>query len=942
MKKHILSLLLLLVSISSYSVTYYAVANGPWNTVSIWSLTPGGVGGAGIPGAGDDVYTNGFIVGVTDIRTCRNIYVDDVTVNGLFVNAQLTITGTMIGHSRNLFGFLGPSPNNPTVDVVNGGSTILFTGVDTNTNGGATGLNVILGYWASVATIPNVTIGSGGTEIVSVSSGTSDISIGNLTISSGTLSFDALTVTAIQITGTLIVTGVLDGIVPMRGGSATSSAISTTTIDGTLTVGPTSYFNSNTINLNAGGILNVTNNEPNGWWHSSAASPTFSPDVSSTVSYNRGSNQGVGALTYGNLSVSSGGGAVTKNLSSTGTLDVLGDLTIAGSNTFSTSSNIGNITFRGDITNDGTLDVTRPTTFTGGGVHVVGGISPTTFSGTVTVNSSNAMDFNSAVIFGSTLTTGSNNISFAGNVTHAGVFNNTGTITFDGATVQSLAGAGSASFSNLTISNTSSSTATINNANTDVTGTLTMSTNARLNANGNITLVSTGTGSSATARVAAIPASATVSGNFVYERYISGAPQWHNIGLPISGSIADITSSGYPDPNASLGGDFVRYNEATAGDIDQGWESSKLPFSAIADTQGYTFWTRTADNNRTLQVTGALNTSNVSFPITRTVQNGLADDGWNLVNNPYASQIAWDALNAGGWSSSGIDATIYVWNGSAYNPHIGSGVIASGQSFWVHANAASPTLTATQAVKTSSAATFFREGEDKINDLTIKLKDTANVDLTRVRFMDNAIEEFDSEYDGYKLKNDIYNLSSITQAGMDLSINTIPLVENYRVVKLNITNIGAGSYELEFEDVSSFDIEITLVDHFLDKEEVLKDGYVYDFTVTSDTLSYGSERFEVIFGKEQIITAVNTAELSDHTIKLFPNPVGDQELTIKAVDLSSYQSMLMYNSQGKLMTTLTIDSDNEIKIDMSRFDKGVYFIHLIGQKGSTVHKILKN
>jgi len=559
------------------------------------------------------------------------------------------------------------------------------------------------------------------------------------------------------------------------------------------------------------------------------------------------------------------------------TVPSFNDLTVSGSSSLTTPS--GSMTVSGTTTNSGTFNASSTTL---------------NLDGTFT---------NSSVF-----TAPSGILNLGGAFTNNGTFtNNGGTVVIDG-TTQSISGSSLTAFNDLTLSN--SGTATINGTGSSVAGTLTMSASSTLNANGKITLLSTGTSSANTARVAAIPGSATVSGNFIYQRFISGAQQFHNIGLPVTGgTTADIIASTYPDPDASLNGDFIRYNEATTGDIDQGWESSKtFAFSAISGTQGYTFWTRTADDNKTLTVTGPLNTGNVSLSVSYTDDAGqpLDQDGWNLVNNPYASQVDW---GSGSWTKTNIDGSAYVWNPGAgtYTTLNGVGIIASGQSFWVHANAASPVLTATQPVKTSSGATFQRPAA-VINDLTITLTDATRSDLTRIRFLDNAIEEFDSQHDGYKLQNEIYNLSSLTESGKDLSLNTLSMNSCGRTTKLNITNITEGSYELSFADVSSFGgLELTLNDKFLNESILLSDGYAYSFDITADAASYGDTRFEVVFSGAVIETNLTTSAINNC----------DDDFVSVSIDNS--QNGLVYRlNNGAEEVASSIGNDGQIEIQIEK------------------------
>jgi len=868
MKKYFLLLFLSLASISSFSATYFAIKSGVWQDPTLWSLTRGGAAAGATPGTGDDAYTDGFNV-ISSGVTVRNLYVRNSFASGLVVSGTVTIEGLLAGHSINKFGFGVDGLDFPTTATIsNSGGSLLFTGTALNSNSFGLSSNEVIAYWNNQSPLPPTTISSAGSVMfarIGQLSGFTEVYeellfATNLILSSGDLITDESTMTGLRLANGTLSVGAgasFDLTVGLNEDGTPSSNINVVTVAGVMTIGTSAYLNTDNLNLNSGSLFTVLNNETNGWFHSTASGPAGGTiDPNSTVAFARAGNQGVFARTYGNLSISSGGTPVTKTLSSTGTLTVQGDLSIGTSTTFSTSSNTNNIVFGGNLTNDGVFAVTRPTTFNGGGTQIIGGASAITFSSTATF--SNAMNIDTDVTFSSTVSCGSNNLSFAGDITNNGTFNCTGTITIDGPTNQSIAGSSQTIFNNLTISNTASSTATINGTGSSVEGALTLSANSGFNANGLLTLVSD---AGATARVATIPGTASFTGNVIYQRYINGAQQWHNIGLPIAGSTADIIASSYPDPDASLSGDFARYNESTAGDLNQGWEISKtLPFSAISDTQGYSFWTRTANTPNTLEITGPLNTGNVSLNVSRTdTPAPAADDGWNLVNNPYASQIDWAS---GSWTKTSIDATIYVWNpaaGGGVGAYISPTTIASGQSFWVHATGASPVLTATQAVKTSGAATFYRITEPEIiNELSITLIDNETTDITKIGFKADATEEFDTQYDGYKLQNGIFNLASITEAGLDLSINNIPMIDCNRIVKLNITNITEGTYQLKFDGLLSFDAgyQFTLKDNFLNTTTTLDEGMIHGFAVTTDAASWGNARFEIELSPANLDTSI--------------------------------------------------------------------------------------
>ncbi len=77
---------------------YYAIVAGNNNVASTWSLTSGGAGGAGVPGAGDAVHLNGFLVTQVAPWSIANIYDDGLAGSGIFngtSGANITVSGAI-------------------------------------------------------------------------------------------------------------------------------------------------------------------------------------------------------------------------------------------------------------------------------------------------------------------------------------------------------------------------------------------------------------------------------------------------------------------------------------------------------------------------------------------------------------------------------------------------------------------------------------------------------------------------------------------------------------------------------------------------------------------------------------------------------------------------------------------------------------------------------
>src|SRR5690606_30125376 len=110
------------------------------------------------------------------------------------------------------------------------------------------------------------------------------------------------------------------------------------------------------------------------------------------------------------------------------------------------------------------------------------------------------------------------------------------------------------------------------------------------------------------------------------------------------------------------------------------------------------------------------------------------------------------------------------------------------------------------------------------------------------------------EFDGVKMSNDgLFNLATVTADGKAVAINNVNDVFCTKRLRVDINNAPPGDYKLE---VPSPDMligvgSLQLVDHFTGNVAELIDGKPYNFSVTTDTASYGMYRFELVFGRPQ-------------------------------------------------------------------------------------------
>lgn len=80
--------------------TYYAIANGGFNTAAIWSLTPTGAGGAGVPTIGDIAVANSRTVSISADAACYLVTNDDrggATASGTFNLSAVSLSASVLG-----------------------------------------------------------------------------------------------------------------------------------------------------------------------------------------------------------------------------------------------------------------------------------------------------------------------------------------------------------------------------------------------------------------------------------------------------------------------------------------------------------------------------------------------------------------------------------------------------------------------------------------------------------------------------------------------------------------------------------------------------------------------------------------------------------------------------------------------------------------------------
>ncbi len=769
---------------------------------------------------------------------------DDFTVNG-----TLTIeSGVELDMETKALS--GSFTTSGTGDLITSKTSSAFTTNRTYTftvyYNSSSSQNIIAGNYQNLnGTGGNRTLPTSGTVAVA---GTFTKGSGSYTVTSSTVSFNGTTQTIPAITfNNLTIEG-----------SATKTASTNTTVNGVLTINSGTELSMSTFTLagisSTSGTGTLTTNN-------TSATPVPTGETwAFTVNYSSSSSQNIMAGNYASLNTT-GGNRVLPN---GGTVKIAGTFT-PGAGTFTTTGST--VEFNGSVAQS------IPSGFT---------------YNNLTLNNGSGASLSADIIVSSTLSFLSGSLSLND---HSLTLNGdlTGTTSFTGSASShlSIGGTGSVT-SSLNMTQSSSTTRTLNTftfsrtAGTltlgnalEVTGTVTVS-NGTITSGGNLTIVSNASG---TGRVAAFTGTGDISGDVNVQRYVPALTRRYRYICPPTSSftyaqlIDDmfITGTGAASNGFDAGissSTIYTLQESTTG--GRGWKAAPAITTSVSAGTGFICYVRgdrtlaspdwyvrnnsaypatggfPAQNEVNLDFTGPLNKGNISPTITYTNTSDPTADGWNLIGNPYASQIDWSLV-----TKSNLTSFVYLFDPAtnAYVANDGSVPIASSQAFMVQANAASPSVTFTESCKIASAPTSYFKAAAIPNRFTIRMVlDSLNSDVAWLRIRNGASMGFDASEDATKFSNAVINMGfRVPPTPTNVQLNTVPPLTNIADTFVLYANAAANTYTMEFSQLQNIPEtkSILLRDLFTSTNFDVRASQVYTFTITSNPASQGN-RFQLI------------------------------------------------------------------------------------------------
>ena len=321
--------------------------------------------------------------------------------------------------------------------------------------------------------------------------------------------------------------------------------------------------------------------------------------------------------------------------------------------------------------------------------------------------------------------------------------------------------------------------------------------------------------------------------------------------------------------------------------------------------------------------------------------------GFNLVGNPYPSNLDWDLVYGG---NTTIDPTYYYYvdidagegtettpgkfgaNGWQIYTSGDGGVnrqISIGQGFGVVItdNLANTTLNIPNTARTFTASNGFNKKQvAKSNYFELDAVSNKILDKIYFEINENATEEFDSKYDAYKLNSFGYSPTSsfISADNKKLAKCSTSKVES---IDMGFNMNGDGEVVFSLKDVNNF-TEIIIEDKqegvFID---LLKKDYTFQYY--SDDDEFG--RFTLHLSNKALREDDNLANLKIYN--------SDNTIYIKSPSVLVDVVVKLYNINGREVYSEKY-SEIKDKVISTNLERGVYVLDIEAKESRTTQKVL--
>jgi hypothetical protein len=418
-------------------------------------------------------------------------------------------------------------------------------------------------------------------------------------------------------------------------------------------------------------------------------------------------------------------------------------------------------------------------------------------------------------------------------------------------------------------------------------------------------------------------------------------------------TVAHSKSSFLSAPVSTLASDFG----APLSIYDEGRNSGRYVLQNGAlpvGPNGIGYSVNYGANTPTVELTGEFNNNLESATVTikSTKSNGSTRAGWNIIGNPYAHDLDWDAVIAHADAidpSSQIYSGIYYYIGNDnYSTYV-SGVPGNGRFIpsmqgvmvYLHnssAGDASYDLVLPRSAGNNSASILKRT--TPITDvLKLSVSNGEDKDATYIRLSDEATIGFDKSLDAYKMKNGGATTPNLyTYNSVDIfSINSVPASFSQYSLPLAFEAKVNGEYTIELSEEYEYTLGYTIVleDKKLGTFSTLNDDREYTFLAST---SDNAARFAIHFSSP-VVTSMDHSLLSK-SVKVF---VSNQDLVLSSNKLEQKATVAIFDLSGRLVANYeNVDlASGRVTLSAPK-QKGMYIVNITSPDFVTSEKVVIN